>query len=356
MRKHRQRGWLDTLFARRRPAPIRRPARTRLGVERCENRDLPSISIPLNGFTWTSIGPSPIAVGQSPGSPTSTGRVNDIAVDSNNPSIMYAAADTGGIWKTTDGGKTWTPTTDQSELLISQIESVARPAGDTVYGFTQDGRLIKSTNGMNTFTTTTPFPLPLTVTKLVVFVTNATDSTKDVLYASTEGGFLAFGGTEVAGIWRSVDGGSTWTRITNQTNPVFGQSLNPNALNFTDVATDPTNPNIVYAAVGVPIGDPHNGVYRSSNALSANPSFTLLIGGSSFLPGSTPGTIKVAVSPVLPSTIFAALALRADPRTGLLPLLGVFRSTDSGVNWTPVFISNPANQQNEPQNYMAVFG
>src|SRR5262249_8186588 len=157
--------------------------------------------------------------------------------------------DTGGIWKTTDGGKTWSPRTDQSELLIQQLEMVTRAAGDTVYAFTQDGRFIKSVNGMTTFTTTTPFPLSLTVTKLVVSVTNPTDPTKDVLYASTELGFLAFGGTQVSGIWRSVDGGATWSRITNQTDPVFGQVLNPNALNFTDVQFDPTNPNVVYAAV-----------------------------------------------------------------------------------------------------------
>src|SRR5438094_3635462 len=135
MRKHRQRGWLDTLFARRRPATIRRPGRTRLGVERCENRDMPSSSIPLNGLTWTSIGPSPIAVGQSPRSQSSTGRVNDIAVDPSDPNVMYAAADTGGIWKTTDGAKTWAPRTDQSELLISQLEMVNRGVNDTVYAF-----------------------------------------------------------------------------------------------------------------------------------------------------------------------------------------------------------------------------
>src|SRR5207244_9331488 len=79
MSKSSLRGWLPSL-TRRRTAPRRRP-RARLGLDRLEARDVPSSSIPLNGFTWTPIGPSPIADGQSPGNPTSTGRLNGVAFD-----------------------------------------------------------------------------------------------------------------------------------------------------------------------------------------------------------------------------------------------------------------------------------
>ena len=157
-----------------------------------------------------------------------------------------------------------------------------------------------------------------------------------------------------SGIWCFTDGGQSWTNIVDPTASPFRTASD--SLSFTDVVTDPTNVNIVYAAVGNGSGDPTNGVYRSSNALSANPTWTLLIGGSAFLPGSTPGNIKLAISPLFPSEIFASVAVRFDPRTGAEPLLGIFRTLDSGVNWTPVLLANPANQVNDPLNYMGISG
>src|SRR5262249_43749194 len=155
-----------------------------------------------------------------------------------------------------------------------------------------------------------------------------------------------------SGIWRSLDGGQTWDNIvdptvspftTNPTNPVL-----PDSLSFTDVLFDPTNPNVVYAAVGNSFGDPTNGVYKTTNALSDVPTWTLSIGGSAFLPGTTPGNIKLAMSPQFPSEVFASMALRADPQTGFVPLLGVFRTTTSGTNWTPVLLANPNSPVNDP--------
>src|SRR5207244_4264872 len=91
------------------------------------------------------------------------------------------------------------------------------------------------------------------------------------------------GGVTDSGIWRSTDGGQTWTNIVNSTVSPFNTPAN--SLSFTDVQFDPNNANILYAAVGNSSGDPTNGVYRTSNALSATPTWTLLIGGSAFLPG-----------------------------------------------------------------------
>ncbi|HEY1380775.1 MAG TPA: hypothetical protein VGF55_28495, partial [Gemmataceae bacterium] len=107
MGRHLLRSWLSPFRSPRRSPARRGPLSGRLSLERFEDRTVPSTSIPLNASTWTAVGPAPISVGQAPGSPSSTGRLNGIAVDPTNTSVMYVAADSGGIWRTTDGGKTW---------------------------------------------------------------------------------------------------------------------------------------------------------------------------------------------------------------------------------------------------------
>src|SRR5262245_19952676 len=145
MIKYARRGWLKGLVGGRRSSPIRNRSTARLQLERCEVRDCPSSSIPLNGFTWTSIGPSPIADGQSSIMPPSTGRLNGVAFDAPlrvgqtypfpvDLNTIYVASDTGGIWRTNDGGHTWLPETDFRGGTTLAIAQVNRGVNDTVYG------------------------------------------------------------------------------------------------------------------------------------------------------------------------------------------------------------------------------
>ena len=67
----------------------------------------------LNGTTWTPIGPSPI----DQGGITANGQVTAIAVNPNNPNIMYIGTAWGGIWRTRNGGAHWTPIFDRAPSL-----------------------------------------------------------------------------------------------------------------------------------------------------------------------------------------------------------------------------------------------
>jgi hypothetical protein len=74
----------------------------------------------LNGTTWTPIGPSPI----DQGGITANGQVTAIAVNPNNPNIIYIGTAWGGIWHTRNGGATWTPIFDRAPAL-----GIGEPAG-----------------------------------------------------------------------------------------------------------------------------------------------------------------------------------------------------------------------------------
>src|SRR5437868_882311 len=101
------RRWLRSYLSPRRgdlrAAAARKPRRTNLGVERFEDRSLPSVSIPLSGTTWTPLGPAPILSGTTAGGLFASGRVNGIAADPTNANRIFVATSNGGVWRTLDG-------------------------------------------------------------------------------------------------------------------------------------------------------------------------------------------------------------------------------------------------------------
>jgi len=93
---------LERAMAARRPAPGARPA------------------LVLPSERWVSIGPSPIVVNNSQ---PYAGRVSAIAAHPTAPGTIYLGADSGGIWRTTNGGTTWTSLTEN--LPVPAIQAIA---------------------------------------------------------------------------------------------------------------------------------------------------------------------------------------------------------------------------------------
>src|SRR5262245_23458936 len=113
---------MRTATISRRPRPQARRVKTRLQVERLEDRLTPST-------TWVEQGPGPILGGSTqgiPGNPVA-GAIEAIAVGPTNADVVYAGSVNGGVWKTTNAtaaDPAWTPLTDLQLPEIS-IDSLA---------------------------------------------------------------------------------------------------------------------------------------------------------------------------------------------------------------------------------------
>ena len=273
--------------------------------------------------SWSSIGPQPI---DTPfGASVVSGRVTAFAIDPSNTSIVYLGGAQGGVWKTTDGGANWTPLTDtQASLAIGSI--VLDPtnsstiyvgtgeenfSGDSYYG---EGILKSTDGGMSWTQICGPFCGPVA---------------NDGFF----GGGARIGGIAVDpgnnqillaavalvfkyGIYRSTDGGTTWTQVL---------SGDPG----TAVIFDSANAGVAYAALGDSFTGGTKGVYKSTNA---GQSWTAMNGtGANVLPIANAGRIVLAISPSTTTTLYAGIA---DVNTG--NLIGFFKTNDGGSNWLPL--------------------
>jgi uncharacterized repeat protein (TIGR01451 family) len=301
------------------------------------NRDLSpenALDVPYaaNSSTqWTLIGPQPTNTPYNV--PTVAGRVSALAVDPTNSSVVYAGAAGGGVWKTTDGGVHWTPLTDaQPSLAVGSIaidplnHSVIYVgtgeenfSGDSYYG----AGILKSTDGGSSWTQIKgPFLGPCGTdsywdggARIGTIVLEPGNSA--VILAAVQMSFSC--NTNLTAIYRTEDGGTTWTSV------LYGS----NFFRFgTSVLFDSKNGNIAYAAVY------YDGVYKS---VDAGRTWAHINGtGSNVLPATNFGRIVLAMAPSNPNILYAGIQSTLDST-----LLGLFKTTDGGVNW--VKLSNTPN-------------
>lgn len=304
----------------------------------------PEASASLTNSVWKSVGPAPIPNGQTSGETHAvSGRVTAIAVHPANPDIFYVGTAQGGIYRTLDGGATWTAIFDNAQTLAVGSIAIAPSQPSTIYVGTGEGNFgcdtyfgvgvyrIDNADG-TTPVMTGPFNqrsgdgadvlTGRSISKVLVHPTNP-----DIIFLAVNNGGVGgigcnFSATQTnpRGLYRSTNatsGNATFEKVT------MAGVLNGGDRSVTDIEFEPGNPNTILTTVrgGGSSGD-DGGVYRSANALDAAPSFTRTLATASSALYRTEITINKVGSAV---TVFAATT-EADGT--------VKRSTDGGITWS----------------------
>ncbi len=310
----------------------------------------------VNTTTWTFLGPAPIPLGQTSTTrvPVS-GRTIAVAVHPTDPDTVYVGTAQGGLYKSTNGGTNWT------KLFDFQLESLAIGAitidpvdSNIVYVGTGEpnlsadsfaGRGLYIIRNANSASPTLTGPFRLDGNANDVFTGRAigriavNPSDHNVIFVCTTSGSGGNPNTTPLllpprGIYRSTNAQSA--------NPTFSQVQitglpTPNDRSTIDIVEDPANPNLLVATVVglAPLGD--GGIYRTTNALAPTPTFTRTL----VLPdGSTNGRAELYLNRNGSNlTIYAATgeissAALGGPActSGTAGLLR--RSTDGGLTWS----------------------
>jgi len=285
-----------------------------------ENRQLPAyadepaarmnedISAQPTVGTWQPLGPGNIG-----------GRTRGLLIDPGNPNVMYAAGVAGGVWKTTNGGTSWTPKADLlaniavSTLAMDPQNSSVLYAG-TGEGFfnvdsVQGAGIYKSTDaGENWSLIASTGP---TVNSNFLFVNDIAVSplNSSRIYAATR-----------QGVFRTLDGGTTWTQVLFFTASGGCTDL----VMRTDQPTD-----YIFAACGI---FTNGAIWRHTDATQST-SWTRVLGGSG-QPESEMGRLSLAIAKSNQNTIYALSMRRTTGTNYTNGLHAVFRSTSSGDSGT----------------------
>jgi len=291
--------------------------------------------VPARATDWQELGPAPLYAGPY------TGRTSAIVASPSDPAKYFVAGATGGVWRTVNGGTSWTPLTD--DLPVSSIGALALDPFDENIVYAGSGEanfanhsiyglgLYKSTDGGDTWDVLAEDTFAgRTFSRIVV-----SHADSQVLYASImhAGGFPARNAAKghpltdgPVGVFRSDDGGVTWAQLLN--------GLHNTAAS--DVWMHPGDADILYAALGDIFGLPENGIYKSVNG---GESWTKLGGG---LPETNVGRITLAIAPSMPERLYTIITRPSDEFGGGAALNNVFRTDNGGDTWSA---TNPGSFQ-----------
>jgi len=302
--------------------------------------------------TWTAVGPMGPISGNAGGQLLKSGRLNFITLHPTDANTMWVGAPAGGLWKTTNGGTTWTTNTDNltvngcSDLAIDYTNTniMYLATGDGDAGDTRSIGVLKTTDGGTTWNTTGltyNVSANFRIRRLVIHPTNP-----QILLLASNGGIYrtANGGTTWSQVntancydlefhpgnpniiyaggttfRRSTDGGVTWTQINN--------GITTTGVNRMAVAVTPNDNNYVYVLCSASSNSGFYGLYRS---VDAGVTFSLMANSPNLLGWASSGNdsggqgwydLCVAASPL-------------DKNEVVVGGVNVWRSTNGGSSWT----------------------
>ena len=285
----------------------------------------------LNGTVWAPIGPSPI----DQGAISANGQVTAIAINPNNPKIIYIGTAWGGVWLTRDGGNTWTPIFDRAPSLgvgdpgalaidpvntnILYVGTSSREGSQFSGEATQPpAGLFKSTDGGASWIRLgSGYPSGPASNASILFSQRITVVLVDP--ANTQTLYLA----SSAGLFVSTDGGFNWTQGVAPAGDVRSLALD---------ATSPAGARILYAGVsGVGVVQSTDGGGNWHVILNAaTPAVAAALAGGGF--GKVVVALAPPASPASPAGIQVLYVTMVG--TGAAPpTVGLFQSTDQGNTW-----------------------
>jgi len=266
-------------------------AQTKKNVSNTKPASPDSLSSSLiNNLKFRSIGPA-----------ITSGRIADLAVNPNNPYEYYVAAAAGGVWKTTNAGVTFTPVFDGEGSYSIGCVSIDPGNSNTIWvGSGEDNNqrsvsygdgIYKSENGGKSWTNM-GLKNSEHIGEILIDPANS-----DIVYVAAYGPLWSSGGDR--GIYKTTDGGKTWKSILNVSEHT----------GFSEIRMDPRNSNLLYAVahqrqrkvftyIG---GGPESAVYKSTDG---GATWNKIMKG---LPSGDIGRIGMAISPAKPDLLYAVV-------------------------------------------------
>jgi photosystem II stability/assembly factor-like uncharacterized protein len=263
--------------------------------------------------------------------PAAGGRVSRSCGVPGDPSTYYAATASGGVWKTVDGGLTWKPIFDDQPTSSTGAIALAPSDPNVVYvgsgeanirGNVQPGDgIFKSTDGGKTWKHV--WKQKGQIGRIIVHPKNA-----NIAYAAVLGS--AFRANPERGVYRTMDGGKSWQRV-------LARDADTGAI---DVCFDPNNPRILLAALwqtrrtpwSLASGGPGSGLYRSEDGgdkwKKVGPKTEAEREAAdeedNGLPDGPWGRVGIAIAPSDSRRVYALIEAEKG---------GLYRSDDSGEKW-----------------------